>query len=278
VSIEAATTFASAHSLDRPTLHEDLRALRRYRALVRYLFSTSLRTENTGTLFGFVWWILDPVLLMVVYLFLFAVVFRGSEPAFPIFILVSLLAWELFLGAARGSMSVTIARERAMRQIAYPRSAIPVALTGAEVAHFVFGLAVAVAVAYLGYGIVPSWEVVALVPLTLIEVAFTLGIAFFLTALNFFYRDVSHLMTYAFRLWFFLSPGVYSISRVPSTYRHVYQLNPFSTIFRGFHGAILHQPMPGALALAYTSCVSVLTLVFGYRYFVRRAPRFAKLA
>lgn len=261
----------------RGSMRADLRALRRFRSLIRYLVSTTLQTEKTGSVFGFVWWFLDPVLLMLVYWFLFGVIFSRAEPEFPIFILVSLISWEFFVTAVTTSMSITIAQERAMRQVAFPRSVIPLSVTIAQFTHLIAGLLFSVAAVYVVYGVVPSTELAAVVPLAVLQGIFTLGAAFIFAALNFFYRDVAHLAAYLFRLWYFMSPGVYAISRIPDRYRGWYQLNPYATFFGGYHAAILHERFPGAAAFAYTAVVSIVVLVGSYRLFVHWAPRFAKV-
>ncbi len=277
MEVESQTLAYRARKRRRPTLMSDGRTLWRYRSLTRYLVSTSLRTERTGSVFGFVWWILDPVLLMLVYWFVFGVVFQRSEPDFPIFILVSLLSWECFVTATQASMAVTLSQERTMRQVAFPRSVIPLAVTLAELAHLVVGLIFAIIAALAVYGVVPSSRIVGLLPLVLLQGIFTLGAAFFFAAANVFFRDVSHLAAYGFRIWYFLSPGLYALTRIPERYRTIYQLNPFATFFGGYHAFILHQPMPSAAAFAYTAGVSVLTLLVAYQFFVRLAPRFAKV-
>ncbi len=262
----------------RPSIRADLRRLRRYRSLLRYLVETALRTERTGSVFGFVWWILDPLLLMLVYWFLFGVVFQRSEPAFPIFILVSLVSWEFFVSATQASMSVTLSQERAMAQVSFPRSVIPISLTVAECTHLVAGLAFAVLAAWAAYGIAPSLALLGVLPLALLQALFTLGAAFLLAAANFFFRDVSHLMQYFFRIWYFLSPGLYALTRIPAHYRRLYQLNPFATFFGGYHAFILHRTTPGAGWFAYTTAFSLVLLLGSYSLFVRVSPRFAKVA
>jgi ABC-type polysaccharide/polyol phosphate export permease len=278
VAVERSTIDLSRRPSRKTPLRSDLRRLEQYRSLVRYMISSTLRTENTGGVFGFAWWILDPLLMMLVFWFVFGVIFKQTEPAFPIFILISLLSWEFFVSVAQSSMAVTIARERTMRQVPYPRSAIPLSLTLAKLAHLVVGLALAAILAWIFYGIVPSPALAAVPVLALLQAVFVLGASLFLAALNVFFRDVAHLSAYAFRVWYFLSPGIYAITRVPEQYRTVYQLNPFATFFGGYHAAILHQPAPGPVAFAYVTVASFTTLLLGYRFFVLRAPRFAKLA
>jgi lipopolysaccharide transport system permease protein len=254
----------------------DVKRLWAYRNLVRYLVSSGLATENTGTFFGLIWWLLDPLLLMLVYWFLFGVVFHRQEPYFPIYILISLISWEFFAKSVQRSMSETLERSRSMRQVAFPKSAIPVSITIAELAHLVVGIAISVFAALAAYGIVPTAALLGLIPLVAVQLMFTLGAAFIFTATNFFFRDTSHLLRYLFRAWYLLSPGIYALSRIPEQWQNIYSLNPFAGFFETFHALILHQPMPETWVIWYTIGLSVLTFVFGYALFVWVEPHFVK--
>lgn len=268
----------SARDFRRNTPRRDLRDLSRYRSLLWYLFSSGLRTEKAGTFLGFVWWLLDPVLLMLVYWFVFGVIFHRATPAYPVFILISLVSWALFTKSLQRSMSKTLGTERTMRQVAFPRSVIPISITLTEFAHFIFGLLVAIVLATAFYGITPSWRVFALIGFGVGQLAFTLGLAFLFAAANFFFRDTVHLSAYLFRVWYYLSPGIYPLSRIPVRYLKIYELNPFATFFSGYHWSILHQPLIAGWAIVYTGGLSLLVLLCAYTLFVRTSSRFVKLS
>lgn len=260
------------------TVRGDLRELHRYRSLVWQLFTSGLQTERTGSIFGFVWWLLDPILLMLVYLFLFDFVFHRSEPNFPIYILVSLVSWEFFQKSLDRSIGTTIASSESMKRVRFPKSVIPISITLTQFTHFLFGLVVSVAVGWIGWGIVPRpLSLLGLIPLAIVQGMFTLGLAFLLSGLNFFFRDVQHLLRYVMRTWYLTSPGLWNLSRIPAPYRGVFQLNPFAPFFETFHALILHLAMPPVWALIYVSCLSAFLLVGSYALYVRLSPNFVKL-
>ncbi len=262
----------------------DLRELWQYRSLVWQLFTSGLQTERTGTVFGFLWWLLDPIFLMFVYLFLFDIVWHRSEPDFPLYILVSLICWEFFLKSVERSIAMTIGAADSMKQVRYPKSVIPIAVTFTEYTHLLFGMLVAVVVAKIGFGIEPTPKLLLLIPLSIVQLMFTLGFAFLLSGTNFFFRDVSHLLRYFMRAWYLLSPGLFTLARIPPAYRGVYQLDPFAPFFESYH--VLVMPFLGDLpalggppdwALFYVVALSVVTLVGSYALYVRLSPNFVKL-
>ena len=255
---------------------DDLRGLVRYRHLLRYLVRSSLRTENANTVFGFLWWILDPLLQMAVYvLFIGVILGRGGED-FPIFVLTAIIAWELFSKATVDSVTTTVRKESSMRQVAFPKSVLPISRILAAGVHFLAGYAVLLVVA-VPFGIYPSAYALLGLPIALVLLVFTLGVSFFLSAVNVFFRDTTKLIRYVFRMWFYLSPGLYAVSQVPAGFRSIYELNPFATFFTAFRDVVMYHRLPDIGALAILLGVSVVILGLGYLFFVRLEPWFAKL-
>ena len=264
-----------ARSILRDAVAE-LRAVARYRHLLRYLTTSSLRTENANTVLGFVWWVLDPLLLMAVYVVLVGVLLGRGGPDFPIFILTAIIAWELFAKGSRDMVSATVRKERSMRQIAFPKAVLPLSEMIAATIHFAFAFLVLLVVA-IPFGIYPSVYALLAVPIVLVQIVLTLGIGFFLSAFNIFFRDTHKLMRYVFRIGFYLSPTLYSVSRVPEQFRDIYQLNPFATLIPAYRDVVMEHTVPDFGALAVVLGASLVVLVFGYLFFVRMQPWFAKL-
>jgi len=255
---------------------QELVEISRFRPLVHHLVSSSLRTENAGTVFGFLWWLLDPLLLMVVYVFLIDVILRRGTPDYPVFVLTAVIAWTFFAGATRTSIGQTLAKERLMRQVSFPKAVIPLAATTAEACHFVFGLAVLTVFA-IPFGIVPHPVLPFVLVVAAVQLVLTLGVAYLLSALNVFFRDTQHLAVYFFRLWFYLSPALYALADVPPRFRDVYALNPFTTLFTSYRAVLIEHTLPDLSALALVAAGSVLVLVVGYLFFSGTEHLFTKL-
>jgi len=254
----------------------ELRAVRRYRHLLRYLTTSSLRTENANTVFGFVWWILDPLLLMSVYVLLMVVLLQRGGPDFPVFILTAIIAWELFSKGVRNMVTGTVRKERSMRQVPFPKSVLPLSAIIAAAVHFSFAFCVLLVVAIL-FGFLPSVYALFAVPIALVQIVFTLGVGFFLSAINIFFRDTTKLIRYVFRIGFYLSPTLYPLSAVPQSIRPYYDLNPFATLIPAYRDAVMYQKVPDLAALGIVAAASALVLVLGFLFFVRLQPWFAKL-
>lgn len=247
-----------------------------YLELVRHLIRGSLARERTGRIFGALWWLIDPIVLIGVYVFFVDVILKAGGDNYALFVGVGVLIWKHLSSAVNASMMTTLAREQAMRQVAFPRAVLPLAAVAAETVHLAIGFGVYVVVAaILGVYVTPVFGFI--VPLVLIQVAMVLGLSFALAALNILYRDIQNLTNYALRVGFFFSPALYTISLIPESYRPLYLLNPFATLIPAFRDAMLNHQQPDWAAVGVVGCASLVILLAGFLTFVRLEPRFAKI-
>src|SRR5438093_8885872 len=153
---EAALLAAGSpeRSLWGEALHE-LHRLARYRHLIKYLLSAALRFDNVGTIFGYLWWILDPLLTGLVYVILVDVMLGSGREHFTVFVFTSVVVWKSVTVSMRSAMAQTFGRQGLMKQIAFPRSVIPVVAVAAETVRFFVGLLVLLAFA-AGFGLYPN--------------------------------------------------------------------------------------------------------------------------
>lgn len=257
--------------------HRELRMLVRYRDLVRHLVRRTLAKESTGRIFGALWWLIDPLVLMGVYVFFVDVILRRGGENYALFVLVGLLSWKHLSSGVTAAITGTLAREQAMRQVAFPRSAVPVAAVLGETVHFVIGLGVFLAVG-IGFGVYPSPIAPLVFLLLVIQVALVLGLSLALAALNIFFRDIQNLTGYAMRLALFLSPILYTVSSIPERFRFIYELNPFATLVPAYRSLLLYEEVPRLEPLATVAVASLVGLIAGFLVFARLARAFAKVA
>ena len=255
---------------------DEVRATGRYRHLLRILVSSSLRTENSNTVFGFLWWLLDPLFQMTVYAVFIGVLLARAGPDYPIFILTAIISWELLVKATQGSARATLRKERAMRQVAFPRTILPLSQVIGAGAHFFFAFGVLLLVA-VPFGFYPSAYALLVIPIALVQLTLTTGIALFVSALNVFFRDTVKIMAYVFRAGFFLSPTLYPVTLIPDRFRPIYDLNPFVTLFESYRRIVMEHSLPDWSSLGIVAGGSIVALILGYLFFVRLQQSFAKL-
>jgi lipopolysaccharide transport system permease protein/teichoic acid transport system permease protein len=257
-------------------MRDEVKAINSHRELLRYMTSTALQTTYSGTFFGYAWWLLDPFLQMSVYVVLVSVIMKrgGENPA--LFIFISVLAWKYFNSGVRNAIGFTQAKGGLMRQVAFPHSLLPLSADIAETFRFGVGLIV-ILVFSVPFGVYPSAVTLMVLPVAAVQLLFTLGLAYLLSGLNVLFRDIYNLTLYAFQLWFYMSPALYSLSAVHGLLRSVMILNPFATFFDDYHKILMDHQMPSFTGLGYVGIGSFLTLVVGFATFIRLQPLFAKV-
>ena len=257
---------------------QGIRDLTSRRRLVRYLVRAELKRTHADTLFGQVWWILDPLLQMVVYVILVSVIFRRPTPDYPLFVFAALLPWKWFSTTINeAAMSVT-SRQSLIRQVQFPKIVLPFSSVAAGTVSFAFGL-VALGIVYLFYlDRLSAW--ILLIPLiAAVQFLFTLAFGVLIAAVNAFYRDVQNVLRHLLRLWFYLSPVLYSLDNlsVGPTFMKILRLNPFAVLLGSYRDVTWGTQAPDFLGLAILTAVSALFLLVSIYVFKRAEPSFARI-
>lgn len=247
----------------------------RHRGLVRVLAGRSLKGQYELNLLGFAWWLLDPLTFAGVYYVLFDVILRNDTPAYPLFLIVSLLPFKWLVTGITGAMGTVRTNGSLIQNLYFPRALLPVTELAVGLAHFLVGLLV-VPIFMAAFTVAPSWHLVWLPVVIAVQFVFMLGLAFPSAIWGVNYRNLPGLAANLIRLWFYVSPGVWALERVDGTLRTLVQLNPLTGLFEAYRGAIMTHRSPG-WTLGWTAAVGLAGLLAGGRYFVRREAQFGKI-
>lgn len=260
------------------------------RRLISYLIGAEQRKQGSNTFLGNLWWIIDPLLQMLVYALFVTIVGRGSVPDYPLFIFAAILPFKWFTQTLNASTQAVVRQERLIRQIAFPKLVLPVATATADVVGFAWGLIPLLGIMLLFEGRLTP--LVLLVPvIAVVQYVFTLAGAVFVSAANVFFRDLGNVVGHLLRLLWFMSPGLYSIDhmrQVPffqenPTIIALAQLNPFAVLFETYRAVIYGSPdggppfLPDFAPLGILLIVSIVLLGLATIFFKRVEPTFAKV-
>nr|MBA2558013.1 ABC transporter permease [Chloroflexota bacterium] len=207
------------------------------RRLIRYLLHADLRKKGADTLLGNTWWVLDPLLQMAVYVVLVSLIFQRAQPDYPLFIFAAILPWKWFSSSIGDAIGSVVGVERLIKQIKFPKIVLPVAATVAGIVNMTFGLLPLAGLLVLFYADRISPFLVLIPLIAAVQFVFTLALAVLLSAINVFYRDVGNVSRHALRLWFYLSPALYSLDQVRTFAQldplivRLMTLNPFAVLF-----------------------------------------------
>jgi lipopolysaccharide transport system permease protein len=262
---------------------DHLRQLVRYRALIQSLVARELKARYRGSVLGFFWSFLNPLLLLLIYTFVFTVAVPGARGAglepYALFLFCGILPWTWFSSSLLESAGVLIAGANLIKKVVFPAEVLPIVTVLAGLAHFLFGLPI--------LGIFLAYHRTELAPLDLawfpvivaIQLVLTLGLALLVSALTVHFRDVRDLLHNLLTVWFFATPIIYPLWNAPQRWQQLLQLNPFTHIALAYQ-EVLFRPGPyvGWRRLLLTGGVAVVTLAFGYFVFDRLRDTLAEEA
>jgi ABC-type polysaccharide/polyol phosphate export permease len=158
--------------------------------LIRYLVQADLKRTGADTLLGNLWWLLDPLLQLVVYVILVQVIFQVDAPDYPLFVFSAILPWKWFSTAVNDSILSVTSQDRLIKQIQFPKIVLPIAAVASGVVHFAFGLVPLVGLMVLFYPDRLSPYLLLIPAIAVVQLAFTLPIALACASVNVFFRDL----------------------------------------------------------------------------------------
>lgn len=184
------------------------------RRLIGYMVRADVKKRGVNTVLGNVWWVLDPLITMLIYVLVMTVIFQRSTPDFPLFLLSAMVPFKWFTATIGASTSAVTGKEGLIKQILFPKIILPVTNTLSQIVSFLFGLAVLLFVWFVFYNDHVTWQVVWVPLIAVVQYVFVLGWAFMVSAVTVFYRDVGIVIGHFMRLLFWVSPILWSFMEV----------------------------------------------------------------
>ena len=253
---------------------DNLRRLFRYRALIQSLVARDLKARYRGSTLGFVWSFVNPLLLLLIYTFVFTVVIERPPGdrlrPFALFMFCGILPWTWFQSTLLESSNVLIAGGNLIRKVLFPAEVLPVVSVLAGMVHFFLGLPILAAFfIYYGRPLLPVylWWLPVIV---VVQLALTLGLALLVSSLTVHFRDRRDLLANLLTFWFFATPIIYTLDDAPEIVRPYLNLNPFTHLAMAYQEVLfLEGPFTQWRRLLALGAASVAVLAFGYFVFDR---------
>ncbi len=255
-------------------LSEHLRELVSYRNLVWNLVVRDLKARYKSSVLGYLWSLVNPLLMVTVFTILFKFLLKSQIPNFPVFIIAALLPWNFCANSVSASVVSITGQSSLIKKVYFPREAIPIAVVLSNLINYLLALpAMFVLMLLLNAHFQP---VVLLFPLiAFIQTLFLMGVALFLSSLNVFFRDTQVIVEVVLLGWFFLTPIFYRLSDIVDERlaRLVRWLNPMASLVDFYRDIFYLGGMPGWDAIVRTLVTAFLVLLGGYLFFLRLSPR-----
>jgi lipopolysaccharide transport system permease protein len=254
----------------------------RNRGLIRVMVRRDILGRYRGSFGGAFWTLINPLLLMLTYFFVFGVVLRSrfgqdqSRSGFALYFLAGMLPWLAFSEAAGRSPGVMLEHRNFVKKLVFAVETLPVNLVAAGLVSELFAVMLfCVFLLAVRGGVPPSvvWLPALLIP----QVLFTAGVSWFLAALGVFVRDLGQVMGFVLTIWFFVTPICYPETSLPPAATVLLSKNPIYVLVRGYRAVLLENRAPAFGALWKLWLLSIVVFVLGHAWFYKLRKSFADM-
>lgn len=247
-----------------------------YRGFVLGSAKREFQSRYRNSLLGAAWTLLNPLAMILIYTLVFSQVMRARLPgvdstfAYSVFLMAGLLPWGLFTEMLTRYQNMFLENANLIKKVSFPKLCLPIIGLINALVNFgiIFGLFI---LFLLLSGNWPGWVVFSVVPLLVLQIAFTIGIGMLLAILNVFFRDVSQFFPILLQFWFWLTPIIYAIEVVPQAFRAPLELNPLLPLFTAYQGVFVRGIWPEWHSLIGLLVISIVLNLIAFRLFRKRA-------
>lgn len=260
---------------------QNLAKLFRYRGLIQTLVVRDLKARYRGSVLGFFWSFFNPLLLLLIYTFVFTKVMVGihspdMEP-YALFMFCGILPWTWFSSSLLESSNTLIAGGNLIKKVLFPAEVLPIVTVLANMVHFFLGLPILVLFLVYYQRPVDPVELLWFPVIILIQLVLTTGLALLLSALTVHFRDLKDLLGNLLTLWFFATPIIYPMQEAPPDLRWWLNLNPMTHLMISYQEVLFFPGPHGHFKwLMALGAGSVVVFLAGYFVFDRLRDSFAE--
>jgi len=251
--------------------------------LIRNMTLRNLRIRYKGSVLGFLWTMVNPLLMMLVYFVFISLLKIGiGLPQ----LLIGILVWQFFVMCLSDSVNVITGFPTLIKRTYFPRLIFPLSMVLANLINFLLSLIVLAffLLIYIffvnpAYPISMGYSLLILPFLILLQSVLILGWSSFFSAANVYFKDIEHIVSVVLLAWFFLTPVMYPLSlvesRVGPTLFSIYLLNPMTSLVISYRHLILGTPLPASFTFWISLLLSPLIMIAGIAFFWKNEPYFA---
>ena len=250
--------------------------LANYRGFIASSVKREFQIKYRNSLLGAVWTVLSPLAMIVVYTVVFAQVMHSRLPgtsstfAYSIYLCAGVLTWGLFAEITGRAQTMFLEHAGLIKKISFPRICLPVIVVLNALVNFaiIFGL-------FSGFllisGNFPGWAYLALLPVLLVQILFSIGLGLILGVLNVFFRDVAQFFTIALQFWFWFTPVVYPSTVLPPAVAGMLAWNPMAPLIMSYQEILVNGRWPQWTSLLPVTALAILLCLLGLQLFRKRA-------
>ncbi|MGJ9383983.1 ABC transporter permease [Salipaludibacillus sp. CF4.18] len=246
------------------------------RDLIWHLSLSDLRSNTARTYFGILWWIIDPILYMLVFYLLVEVILGRGGPDYSVFLFVALIPLKWTTSCLVDGANAIFSKNGIIQQVYVPK--IIFVMSKFIVNTIKFGISMVLMTAYLWiYGVDLTYQVFYAIPVLIVHGIFILACMVILAHVGVYLRDIRNMMQYIARMLFYLSPVMYSISDVPENLARYLYINPLVPLITAYRNTFLYAKLPDWSTITVLLVISIIVLFIGANIISKFDNKYAKV-
>lgn len=254
---------------------KQLKAIYDYREMIHMMVRRDLRGRYKGSVLGFLWTFLNPLLQLMVYTMVFSVIMRSDIERYYLYLFIALIPWLFMATSVQGGATCILAQKTLVTKIYFPRQVIPIAHVTTCFVNMLLCFVVVLVVVGCSIGL--NLAVLPfLIPVMLIEYCLALGISLMVSCITVYFRDLEHILGIVVMAWQFLSPVMYSVEMVPERLMKIFMLNPMTPVIIAYRNILYYKCAPDMSTMLSAVAMGVLFLIVGWGVFDKMQIHFAE--
>ena len=247
-----------------------------YRDMIISLVRRDLKGRYKGSVLGFLWTFIIPLLQLLVYTFVFSVVMRSGIKDYYLFLFVALVPWIFFGTCITGGATCIWAQQDMVKKIYFPREVLPISFVTSQFVNMLLSFIIIFVVLVVSGKGIDILLLPYLIPVMILEYMLALGVAFVFSSITVYLRDMEYILGILSMALQFLTPVMYSVEMVPERIRPIFNLNPMAPIINAYRDVLYYQKNPEMQTMFQGAVLSVILLMVGFLVFGRLKRRFAE--
>ncbi len=246
-----------------------------YRELLKTNITKDVGGKYKNSFLGVLWSFVNPLLQIAVYALVFQVILRSNIENYAVYLCCGLIPWQYFSNVVLRGAATIIDNGNIIKKVYFPREILPISVVTSEGVNFLISTIIIIGFVIFG-GIGLSANIFWYFLILAIQYVVSIGIAFIVSSLTVYFRDLLHLLGVFMQLLFYATPIVYSITDVPAGFQWLLKLNPMTYLIDGYRSIFYNKTMPNFDYLLIALVMGIVLCVIGYFMFKKLQKGFAE--
>ncbi|CCY58032.1 o-antigen ABC exporter permease protein [Clostridium sp. CAG:632] len=253
-----------------------IKELYAYREMIVGLVRRDLRGRYKGSVLGFLWTFVNPLLQLVVYTMVFSVIMKNGIEKYYIYLFVGLVPWIFFSTSVTGGANSILSSKDMVKKIYFPREVLPISVVTSGFINMLFCFIVIFAALFIsGIGINPV-ALLFLPIIMIVEYFLALGFALLSSALTVYFRDLEYILGIITMAWMYLTPVMYPETMVPENLLWILKVNPMTSVIMAYRDILYYKQIPQLETLLQALFVGIVFCILGHFVFCKLQKGFVE--